>query len=151
MTVIGIDPGPKLSAYVAWNGNLVERHGIVDNEEFLTEFCFFPGDVTAIEQIASFGMPVGQEVFETVHWAGRFHQWALQSGKRVLRIKRHEVKAHLCRDSKARDSNVRQALLDRCGPQGTKKSQGPTYGLRKDEWSALAIAVTAHDRLKGEK
>jgi hypothetical protein len=43
---------------------------------------------------------------------------------------------------KAKDANIRQALIDKIGPQGTKKDPGPTYGISKDVWSALAIAVT---------
>ena len=39
-------------------------------------------------------------------------------------------------------ANIRQALLDLIGPQGTKKAPGPTYGVRSHEWAALAVAVT---------
>jgi hypothetical protein len=40
---------------------------------------------------------------------------------------------------------VRQALIDRLGPQGTKKNPGPTYGMRSHLWAALAVAVYAGD------
>jgi len=48
------------------------------------------------------------------------------------------------------DSTIRQAMLDRYGPGrekaiGKKKSPGPLYGIRKDEWQALALAVTFFD------
>lgn len=84
-------------------------------------------------------MPVGAEVFETVFWSGRFAQaWGLN----FHRIKRHEVKMHLCHNMRAKDGNIRQALIDKLGPQGVKKSPGPTYGISGDCWSALAVAVT---------
>lgn len=92
-----------------------------------------------VEQVASMGMAVGAEVFETVFWTGRFCQaW----GRDFHRIKRHQVKMHLCGNMRAKDANIRQALIDQLGPPGTKKSPGATYGISGDVWSALAIGVT---------
>lgn len=101
----------------------------------------------AIEMVASYGMPVGEDVFETVVWIGRFMQ---VSGcpEKVERIKRHEVKMHLCHNARAKDANIRQALIDKLGPQGTKKNPGPTYGVKSHAWAALAVAVTAHETRK---
>ncbi len=53
-----------------------------------------------------------------------------------------EVKIHLCNHPRAKDPNIRQALIDRFGAPGTKKNQGATYGLAGDMWSALGVAVT---------
>ena len=58
-----------------------------------------------------------------------------------------QIKVHLCESARAKDGNVRQALIDRIGAQGTKKKPGPTYGVSKDVWAALAVAVCAHDTL----
>jgi len=44
---------------------------------------------------------------------------------------------------KAKDANIRQALIDKLGPVGTKKSPGPLWGVKSHIWSALAVAVTA--------
>ena len=97
----------------------------------------------AMEQIRGYGMIVGAEVFDTCFWSGRFVEaW---SGKFDL-IPRRDVKLHLCGSSRAKDSNVRQAVIDRVGPQGTKKAPGPTYGIKADEWAALALALTWWDR-----
>jgi hypothetical protein len=106
-------------------------------------------DVLVIEQIESFGMPVGREVFETVFWSGRFAEawpgpWA--------RVTRRDVKLHLCGLARAKDGNIRQALIDRYGPGkdaaiGVKAKPGPLYGLRADMWSALAVGVTYLDTL----
>jgi hypothetical protein len=59
------------------------------------------------------------------------------------------VKLHLCNSPRAKDGNVRQALIDRVGPQGTKKGQGPTYGIKSHEWAALAVAVYGWDKTFG--
>jgi len=58
-------------------------------------------------------------------------------------VYRKEVKIYLCGSMKAKDPNIRQALIDRLGDPGTKKNPGPTYGVKSHAWSALAVAVTA--------
>jgi hypothetical protein len=101
--------------------------------------------------IASYGMPVGAEVFETCVWIGRFaERWQHAYGYEHVpprMVYRREVKLHLCGSSKAKDPNVRQALIDKWGGKdkaiGKKASPGPLYGLTGDCWAALAVAVTA--------
>ena len=44
----------------------------------------------------------------------------------VIRVKRSAVKLHQCGSNRAKDANVRQALIDKMGPPGTKKAPGPT-------------------------
>lgn len=168
MKILGIDPGPKESAYVLWDStvpNTIRAHGKHPNKEFLTKILsLMPRtDFCVIEMVASFGMAVGAEVFETVYWIGRFaqawdHAAAIQSATAQLtdridpgwspavRIFRSEIKMNLCHSMKAKDSNIRQALIDRIGPPGTKKNPGPTFGISGDVWSALAIAVTFGDK-----
>lgn len=105
----------------------------------------------AIEMIASYGMPVGKEVFETCVWIGQFEQrWCDRGGPPPRRVYRREVKMHLCGNNSAKDSNVRQALIDMYGPGkeravGLKATPGPLYGLSGDGWAALGVAVTALD------
>ena len=95
-----------------------------------------------VEMVASYGMPVGKEVFETCVWIGRFMQvWHDPDAVRL--IYRRDVKLHLCGSARAKDGNIRQALIDKLGPQGTKKAPGPTYGVKSHAWAALALAVTA--------
>jgi len=104
-----------------------------------------------IEMIASYGMAVGREVFDTCTWIGRMEQVVEDCGCQAHRIFRIDVKTHLCKRPNANDSNIRQALIDRFGPGkdkaiGTKKRPGPLYGMAGDCWAALAVAVTAYDQ-----
>lgn len=104
-----------------------------------------------IEMVASYGMAVGKEVFETCVWIGRFDEMFPPPLCRVELIYRREVKLHHCHSSKAKDSNVRQALVDRFAPgqpnygKGTKAEPGWFHGFRDDIWQAYALAVYAAD------
>lgn len=94
----------------------------------------------ACEWIESFGMAVGREVFETVFAVGLFSAHA-----RMRLVPRRDVKLHLCQSPRAKDGNIRQALIDRFGAVGTKKHPGPLAGISQHRWAALAVAVTAWD------
>jgi hypothetical protein len=146
MNILAIDPGNTHSAFVVYDtGGKRRVHAEkLTNRELLsllegdnTDLNWYP---LAIEMIASYGMPVGAEVFETCLWIGRFIQ---AHGGPHIKVYRRDVKLHLCGSSRAKDPNVRQALIDLVGPQGTKKQPGPTYGLKADMWAALGVAVTA--------
>lgn len=135
--IIGIDPGPREFAWVLWDGSRVVECGDQPNGVLLR-----PADEydVAIEWIESFGMAVGREVFETVFSIGR-----MAAMKDVRLVPRRDVKLHICRSAKAKDGNIRQALIDRFGPTGTKKNPGPLFGISNHRWAALAVAVTAFD------
>ncbi len=148
MIVLGLDPGPEESALVEYDGMLVLRHIKIPNHEilqFLTLYGETRARVLIVEQIAAMGMAVGAEVFETCFWSGRFVQsWT----GNYDRLKRHEIKMHLCGNMRAKDANIRVALMDRFGGSqsvGKKKTPGPLYGIAGDQWSALAVAVTWYD------
>jgi hypothetical protein len=79
-------------------------------------------DKVIIEMVASYGMAVGKEVFDTCVWIGRFKQKAIENDIDVEYIYRKEEKINLCQSMKAKDSNIRQALIDRFGVVGTKKN-----------------------------
>lgn len=148
--IFAIDPGTTKSAYCIYEGGEIQEAGILDNEkviEFLAHFFDSSCIDVVIEMVASYGMAVGKEVFETVRWIGRFQQ-ASPNPDDVVFVYRKDVKMHLCGSMKAKDANIRQALIDKIGPQGTKKNQGPTYGISKDMWSALAVAVTYDEKVR---
>lgn len=136
---VGIDPGPRESAVVVWDGTKV----VESNDYRNAELCGLISDCRhdiACEWIESFGMAVGREVFETVFAIGSFSQHA-----QLRLVPRRDVKLHLCASLRAKDANIRQALIDRFGPAGTKKTPGPLFGIAGHKWAALAVAVTAHD------
>lgn len=103
-------------------------------------------DELAIEMVASYGMPVGKEVFDTCVWIGRFIQQVDELEKKHNYVYRKDVKMNLCNSMRAKDSNIRQALIDRFGEVGTKKNPGWFYGFKADIWSAYAVGVTYLDK-----
>lgn len=143
---LAIDPGPEQSGYVVYESGRVREAGVLPNAVLLTslEERPWPGYKAAVEMIASYGMAVGAEVFETCVWIGRFQQ-AWHDDATFYRVYRRDVKLHLCGVPRAKDTNVRQALRDRLGPAGTKRNPGPLYGVTSHAWAALAVAVTADD------
>ena len=147
--ILAIDPGPTESAYLWLENGLPTAFAKVENDCVLGICRAARHSRLTIGKVASYGMPVGREIFETVYWTGRFDQ---AYGGDAQRIERTEIKMHLCHTLKGvNDSVIRQALIDRYGPGkdiaiGTKKKQGPLYGITKDCWAALALAVTFHDK-----
>ena len=155
MKILAIDPGSTESGFAAWDGLEILIFGKCDNDKLLS---WWDGlgkvDHVVIEQVRSYGMPVGANVFDTVHWSGRFHQNADSYGIPVTLVPRIDVKMHLCHNATAKDSNVSQALRDRFAygvrnyGKGTKKDPGFFYGFSKDAWQAFALAVTFWDKDK---
>lgn len=145
--ILAIDPGPSMSGWLAYDGRVLGS-GVMPNNALLYGLVHQKGTYRAaflaIEMIASYGMPVGREVFETCVWIGRFQQ-AWHDPEAVRRVTRLEVKLHLCNSARAKDPNVWQALLDRFGPVGTKAAPGPLYGVKSHARAALALAVTVAD------
>lgn len=143
--ILAIDPGTTESGFVLLCGKRVVRSGVCVNADVFRVLRCAPMEATlAIEMIASYGMAVGREVFETCVWIGRFQQAWYDPGA-VRLVYRKDVKMHLCGSPKAKDTNIRQALLDKLGPAGTKKQPGPCYGVASHAWAALGVAVTAQE------
>jgi hypothetical protein len=140
--ILAIDPGTEQSGWCLFEKRQVTCSGIAPNEEILRMMRSHPDIALAIEMIASYGMPVGREVFETCVWIGRFQQ-AHPTPDDVRLVYRKDVKLHLCGSARAKDANIRQALIDKLGPIGTKKTPGPLYGVTSHAWAAVAVAVTA--------
>lgn len=150
--LLAIDPGNTESAFVVMDQHFNPlSHKKAPNGEILDMLRFsspYLWEHVAIEMVASYGMPVGREVFETCVWAGRFHEAAERSGKDVSYIYRMEEKETLCHDSRAKDSNIRRALIDKFARHDLKNGKGTKakpdffYGFAKDEWAAFAVGVT---------
>ena len=161
MKILAIDPGNVESAYVVMGVDYKPlEFGKVLNEEMISKInqvrvIHFESGINGgqirlvIEMVASYGMPVGREVFETCVWIGRFSEQAYITKEPYLNyVYRKDVKLNICGDSRAKDANIRQALIDRFGEVGTKKNPGWFYGFKADIWSAYAVGVTYLDSLK---
>ena len=149
MRVIGIDPGPEQSALVLWDGARVICAQICDSVNVTAAVSLYAISVPAVvacEHLQCFGMAVGKEVFETAYHIGAIRKYCELNNIQFERIYRSDEKMHLCGSMRAKDSNIRQALIDRFGPVGTKKQPGALHGIKADLWSALAVAVTWWDR-----
>ena len=162
MNVLAIDPGNTESAYALIDAET--RRPVlfakVSNDDLrallLMDYFINAGEApvvgAAVEMVRSYGMAVGAEVFETCVWIGRFIE---ASGCGLLPVYRGPVKLHHCKSAKAKDSNVRQALVDRFAPgqpnhgKGTKAEPGWFYGFRADVWQAYALAVYVADQAEG--
>lgn len=139
--ILAIDPGNTHSAYCFIDKDYKPKSfGKVCNHELME--IIYKTD-TVIEMVESYGMPVGKEVFDTVLWIGRMIQKIGEEN--VTLIGRKKVKVNLCNSVRAKDSNVRQALMDRFGDKGTAQAPGWFYGFKADIWSAYAIGVTYLD------
>lgn len=169
--ILAIDPGSFRSAWVLYDRDreTVLGHGISPNPNMLAllgdgletaalgDWYYIPLPRNAIiEWVQPRGMLGSAELFETLWWAGRFTEAIQRPGiggaAVVARLTRYAVKKHVCGTGAAKDQNVRAALVDRFGGVagksaaiGLKANPGPLYGIREDEWAALAVAVTYAD------
>lgn len=152
MTILCIDPGTTQSGWCLMDGRAIVAKGVDENCTMLGIINDLRGiaDRVAIEMIASYGMAVGREVFQTCVWVGRFTQ-AWRDPEAVEMIYRKDVKIHLCGTAKAKDANIRQAIIDLypaigggAVPQiGTKGQPGPLFGVNSHIWPAIAVGITA--------
>jgi len=177
--IIAIDPGNLYSGYVildtsrGFPGKLVSFGKVLEGDlkrKIEVELGPYDELYFAIEMVASYGMAVGQTVFDTCAVIGRLEQYfnlkyTLQwigadpeTGIRSHRIYRKKVSElginsttmEMCKTTRAKDTNVRQAVIDLYPatgggkiPQiGNKKEPGELYGVSKDVWSALAVGLT---------
>jgi hypothetical protein len=161
--VLAIDPGPMSSGVVKYDRaskRVTFASSEVPNDDVFgiirdhVASCGFGRAVIVLEKVQNYGMAVGEDVFETIDWSGRFRQFALDldGGALVERITRPRVKAHLCRSTAAGDAEVNQAIWSRFGGAGgrkaaigTKKEPGPIFGVTGHATAALAVAVTFAD------
>lgn len=156
MKVLAVDPGPRVSGYLIWIGEKIQEKGILPNQDILDILAaayFYEARqdriVLVVEDIVCMGMAVGKTTLDTAWWSGRFCQaW---EGEHVL-IPRMDVKMHLCNNSRAKDANIRQSLIDRYEPDliGKQRPRGILKGVRGHEWSALSLAVFYMDTHYGK-
>ena len=154
--ILAIDPGTLKSGWVIYDTktHTVVDKGITDNyalklfiKSELDQNSF---QTVAIEMIASYGMAVGREVFETCLYIGQLMQMFEDAYIDFKLVFRRDVKQAICRNGKAKDPQIRQALIDQfpktgggTKPQiGNKKQPGRLYGVTSHIWAALGVAIT---------
>lgn len=149
MRIVAIDPGPENSAIIGHDPELkvIDFCKYLPNEEVrealqdhsLTKYLI-------IEKITSYGMPVGESVFETCRWIGRFEEAFLDAWPKgiVYLMPRREVKLFWCNSAKAKDANVYQAMKDRYEPglrPRQKPKQEPLKRLNPHMRAAFAMLI----------
>ena len=163
--IFAIDPGNTHSGFAVIdmpNFHLLD-FGKVENKDLLmllesmsvTLPAFSDPDIYVIEKIASYGMPVGADVFDTCIWIGQFAH-ALKERKTAY-VFRKDEKITLCGTMKAKDANIRQELINRYAKhdfksgKGTKANKDVFYGVSRDVWQAIAIGVTYWEKTTEEE
>lgn len=163
MKILAIDPGTLKSGWVLYD---TKTHSILDKgitENYGLKQYIKSGidqrmfNSVSVEMIASYGMAVGREVFETCLYIGQIMQLLDDSMIECKLIFRREVKKSICNNGQAKDKNIRQALINEFpkiggGKEpriGTKKEPGRLYGVTSHIWAALGVAIT-HAKNKNE-
>lgn len=163
--IFAIDPGDVQSAYCIVDTVTYKplEFGKVGNYELrgilsAALYPYYGKPITVvIERIASYGMAVGATVFTTCEWIGRFAEITELNGSTPQYVYRKEEKLTICGDSRAKDANIRRALIDRFAQhdfkngRGTKANPDWFYGFHSDIWQAFGIAVTHIEKIKGHE
>lgn len=158
MRILAIDPGNVESGYCILDSETLRplEFGKVPNAE-LERGLYLQYKVghVVIEMIASYGMPVGREVFETCVEIGRLTVLAELREIRTSYVFRKDEKLAICGSPKANDGTIRRALIDRFAEhdlragKGTKKKPDWFFGFKADVWAAYAVGVTWADKEAG--
>lgn len=163
MKILSIDPGPEISAFVLWdtkkhnfighkmgietNESLVSYHIDWFKEQKKNNLSFkemivnYHIDKVAIEMIQSYGNPLGRESLETILWIGRFAE--------NMKIRYNDIKISLYARPTIKgqvggrnDTQIRASLRER---YGEARKGCFLEGVKKDIWSALALAVALEE------
>ena len=161
--LLAIDPGNTESGYCIIDSETYKpiQCGKVENrciESFLWLWVTGKDRIevkqVVIEMIASYGMAVGREVFDTCVEIGRLSMLADLNGTPCDYIYRKDEKLTICGSPKANDANIRRALIDRFAKhdlkngKGTKDNPDWFYGFKTDIWAAYAVGVTWLDMME---
>lgn len=163
MNILAIDPGNIKSGWVVMDSDTFQPllFDKSENEDLMNRLDNICNEYriksAAIEMIACYGMAVGKSVFDTCIWIGKFTERLECRGISIDYILRKDEKINLCGTMKAKDSNIRRALIDRFAKvdlkngKGTKKNPDWFYGFKADIWAAYAVGTTWLDQTREEK
>ncbi len=152
MIVCGIDPGTETSGVCVWD--TAKQVILFSQSDYINDCIILKVidnrdiDRFVVEDITCYGMPVGEEVFETCKLIGRLQE---RLDNPVVIAKRY-IQLHFCNTTRAKDANITRVLKDRFGEKGTKGKRGITYGLKSHSFDAFALCIYYQDvYLKGVK
>lgn len=156
MKILAIDPGPTQSAWVFWD---TEKHdfcdyprttgfpdkGIRSNEELLCWLSieandgFCPIELVAIETPQNYGVAIGRTTFETLMMVGMLRA-ILEDMLTYKLYGRPTIKGQI---GGRTDAEIHSSLRMRYGE--ARKGE-KLEGVKKDIWSALALAVALEEK-----
>lgn len=160
MIILALDVGTEQSGYCLMDRETYKplEFGKIDNFTLLENVVRHGVyDVLVYEEFQSYGMPVGKSTIASITWNGRYIQASCERKIPYFPVYRVEEKINLCGTTKAKDANLRQAMIDRFATfdfkngKGTKDNRDWFYGFSKDAWSAAIIGVTFIDRLNKDE
>jgi len=152
-TIIGIDPGPETWAFVAIG---VPFTSVLDCAELTLAQLEKRLDGTlsaiAIEGMQPWGKKPGSvQRDQLCYEIGRLVEWCKCLAHVLGPVGVFwpaQIRVWNTGNTSAKSSQIRAAMIDRCGPPGTKKQPGPTHGLHGPHlWDALAVAIYANDHV----
>lgn len=148
-SVLAIDPGPLRShAAVVWISGGVPRvivHAALTTDAVIELARRSEVEAVVIEQITSYGMPVGQEVFDTCVVIGRIVEACTHNGVECHLIPRYEVKRAILGRTRGTDGEVWKGVIGLCGGAsavGRKGNPGPLYGVHGHCRQAVALGIS---------
>lgn len=151
--VFAMDPGPTASGWIHINyeaeAPFVARHS--GNEEMLAILRHYPFEadtVLVLEGIEARGMPVGDDVFQTCQWIGRFSQVWEERRERgeplgpFYLVFKNQMKHIVGGKRNIPTTEINRLLREEYGEKGTKKAPGLLYNVSGAHcWSALAVGT----------
>jgi Holliday junction resolvasome RuvABC endonuclease subunit len=123
--VLGIDPGNTLTGFIlidTGDNNRPLQFGkiantaLIHNLRNITDVCRRAGfDKEELSVGIEFPFPRGQlgsiELFQTIEWCGRFMETLERQSVKPVKINRMHVKQHMVGNAKAKDSQIRAAVI----------------------------------------
>lgn len=165
MKLLALDPGNVKTGFVLYestpDAERVLESGEPFNEDLLLRLRSGMDatlrDAELVIELIDQGGQASRTLFQSCIWSGRFAEaWEQSVGvlcrggpahrARAHWVTRSEAKNHLTRKPQSGDKEVRAALIQRFGPQGTKRNPGPLCGVTGHKLAALCVAVAYADQ-----
>lgn len=120
--ILAIDPGTSKTGYTILDQETMVpiRFAKIPNEEMLELLKTLVEDHPLVANVVcefpvARGQMAGNDLFATIEYAGRYHQICEDLGVPFHKFDRKDVKMTVCGNNRAKDPQVRQALIDLYG------------------------------------